>query len=142
MKTGYLLTALLVAAFLASCISDDNRCGEGEIYITDVADGEKPYCFDPNETLDAGPDADAGGGEPGVDGLGEPCVYGGGECDNYKANFCYAAQVAGAEGYCTNLDCFVDPSDCPSGYTCCDFMHMDMTFCLIDDDFLNSGMCK
>jgi hypothetical protein len=36
----------------------------------------------------------------------------------------------------------VDPSDCPSGYTCCDFRYVNvLTFCMTDSDYLGSGLC-
>jgi hypothetical protein len=140
MKTVTLLMAFALLAFTAACISDDNRCGPGQFYITDVEEGGKYYCYDPNDELDAGPETDAG--EPGEDGIGETCTYGGNECANFEADFCHSAQEEGAEGYCTYQDCIVDGSDCPSGYTCCNFRYVaDLKYCMTDADYQGSGLC-
>jgi hypothetical protein len=42
------------------------------------------------------------------------------ECENKEAKYCL--KDMGAEtGYCTKEDCVVEPDDCPSDYSCCDF---------------------
>jgi hypothetical protein len=130
--------AIALLAFTASCISDDNRCGPGQIYITDVEEGKKYYCYDPNAIPDAGPETDAG--EPGEDGLGEPCNDPS-DCANYSADYC--AGQPGAEGYCSISDCVVEPDSCPEGYHCCDFEINSDKFCVTPED-LNAmgGMCR
>jgi hypothetical protein len=139
MKTGYLLTVLLAAAFVTSCIADDNRCGKGQVYITDVADGEKYYCYEDAGTADAGTEADAGGGEPEGSGLGESC-YAADDCAGYEADFC--AGNPGEEGYCSFQDCTVEPDSCPGEYSCCDFMTGDK-FCVTPGDLdLMGSMCS
>jgi hypothetical protein len=52
-------------------------------------------------------------------GLGESCVPGRSDCDDYEANTCLKHPLNVSDSYCTVLDCS-DSAFCGAGYACCD----------------------
>jgi hypothetical protein len=53
-----------------------------------------------------------------IQGLGQACSNGGGECSAYEASFCVYDPMYPGDGVCTVTGCNL--STCPTAYTCCD----------------------
>lgn len=143
--TMFLVSAFASTVLMACDVPDSMRCPDGMFYVPDIYaccldedfwDTEERKCLpqpdglpdggemDTDSDLDGG--ADGGGmdtdtGEDKPSGLGEPCTESGGECEQYKENFCAWNFISGT-GYCTSMNC--TPLSCEQkpdmAYKCCD----------------------